>query len=137
MTLITADVVDQVLRKTSELEFFTLFTTLDITTTQHHSDNSQKDFESIIQVIGIRVMPVLMNFPLTLDGRTGNVLEKFGAPSLKGPGWVLRFAFNKEGLHTLDTLKNDLNGIVLNAGNIDTVNNINMEITQQDNLYER
>ena len=34
------------------IEFYTLFTTIDITRTGDFSDNTQKDFESVVQVIG-------------------------------------------------------------------------------------
>jgi len=34
------------------IEFYSLFTTLDITQTGDYSDNSQKDFESVVQCIG-------------------------------------------------------------------------------------
>lgn len=136
MTLVKTD-TDSVLRITSDFEFFTLFTKLDITSTRDHNDDSQKDFESLIQVIGLRTMPALMYAPLVLNGEGMNQLEHFGAPSLTGDGWVLKFAFSDIGKYTIDQLVDDLNGIVLNAGVIDTKTNINMEFTKQDNLYER
>ena len=132
MALIKSDVYRNI-KATSEFEFFTLFTTLDITA---NIDDTQKDFESIIQVIGLTAMPVLMNTPLELNGKDTNTLEYFGAPSLFGAGWILRFAFENSGVHTLDSLKNVLGGIVMNAGIIDTKTNINMEFSKQRTLYD-
>ena len=116
------------------IEFYSLFTTLDITQTGDYSDNSQKDFESVVQCIGLRAMPVVMNEPVELSGSGAFVLENYGAPSLTGAGWIYKFAFEREGVHTITTLTDELNGIVLNAGVIDTKSSINMEFTKQDLL---
>ena len=116
------------------IEFYTLFTTLNIARTGDYSDNTQKDFESIVQVIGLRAQPVVMNNPVELNGVGQNLLENYGAPSITGSGYIFKFAFEREGVHTVDTLKDELNGIVLNAGTIDTKSSINMEFTKQDLL---
>lgn len=116
------------------IEFYSLFTTLDITQTGDYSDNSQKDFESVVQCIGLRAMPVVMNEPVELSGSGAFVLENYGAPSLTGAGWIYKFAFEREGVHTITTLTDELNGIVLNAGVIDTKSSVNMEFTKQDLL---
>ncbi len=116
------------------IEFYTLFTTLDITKTGDFSDNTQKDFESVVQVIGLRAQPVVMNEPVSLNGVGANVLENYGAPSLTGAGFIFKFAFEREGVHTLETLKDELDGIVLNGGTVDTKSSVNMEFTKQDLL---
>jgi len=116
------------------IEFYTLFTTLDITRTGDYTDNTQKDFESVVQVIGLRAQPVVMNNPVRLNGVGANLLENYGAPSLTGAGWIFKFAFEREGVHTIDTLRDELDGIVLNTGTIDTKNSVNMEFTKQDLL---
>lgn len=116
------------------IEFYTLFTTIDITRTGDFSDNTQKDFESVVQVIGLRAQPVVMNNPVALNGSGANVLENYGAPTLTGAGYIFKFAFEREGVHSVDTLKTELNGIVLNGGTIDTTSSINMEFTKQDLL---
>ncbi len=116
------------------IEFFTLFTTINIARTGDYSDNTQKDFESIVQVIGLRAQPVVMNNPVELNGVGQNLLENYGAPSITGSGYIFKFAFEREGVHTVDTLRDELNGIVLNAGTIDTKSSINMEFTKQDLL---
>ena len=116
------------------IEFYTLFTTIDITRTGNFSDNTQKDFESVVQVIGLRAQPVVINNPVALNGSGANVLENYGAPTLTGAGHIFKFAFEREGVHSVDTLKTELNGIVLNGGTIDTTSSINMEFTKQDLL---
>ena len=116
------------------IEFYTLFTSIDISRTGNFDDNSQKDFESVVQVIGLRAQPVVMNEPVALNGVGANVLENYGAPTMTGAGWIFKFAFEREGVHTLDTLKDELDGIVLNGGTLDTKNTINMEFTKQDLL---
>jgi len=75
------------------IEFYSLFTTIDITRTGDYGDNTQKDFESIVQVIGLRAMPVVMNNPVELSGVGELVLEGYGAPTLTGAGWIFKFAF--------------------------------------------
>tara|TARA_Y100001937_G_C6997146_1_gene274748 strand:+ start:67 stop:471 length:405 start_codon:yes stop_codon:yes gene_type:complete len=119
---------------TGNMEFYTLFSSIDITRTGDYNDNTQKDFESVVQVIGLRAMPVIMNNPVALNGVGANVLENYGAPSMTGAGWIFKFAFERESVHTIDTLKDELDGIVLNGGTIDTKNSVNMEFTKQDLL---
>ncbi len=116
------------------IEFYSLFTTIDITRTGDFGDNTQKDFESIVQVIALRAMPVVMNNPVELSGVGDLILEGYGAPTLTGAGWIFKFAFEREGVHTIDTLKDELNGIVLNGGTIDTKSSVNMEFSKQDLL---
>ena len=116
------------------IEFYTLFTSIDLTRTGDYTDNTQKDFESVVQVIGLRAQPVVMNNPVALNGAGANVLENYGAPTLTGAGWVFKFAFERLGAHTLDTLKNELDGIVLNGGTIDTKSSVNTEFSKQDVL---
>ncbi len=119
---------------TGNIEFYTLYTTIDITRTGDFSDASQKDFESVVQVIGLRAMPIMMNEPVELDGTGSNVLENYGAPTLTGDGWIYKFAFERASVHSIQTLTDELHGIVLNGGTIDTKNTVNMEFTKQDLL---
>ena len=76
---------------TGNIEFFTLFTTLDITVTGNYNDVSQKDFESVVQCIGLRAMPTVMNNPVAVNGVGAQVLESYGAPSLTGAGFIFKF----------------------------------------------
>ena len=77
----------------SNIEYYTLFTSLDITRTGDFSDDTQKDFESVVQVIGLRAQPVVMNNPVALSGTGAQLIENYGAPSLTGAGWIFKFAF--------------------------------------------
>lgn len=119
---------------TGNIEYFTLYTKLDITQTGDFADDSQKDFESVVQVIALRAMPVIMNNPVYLNGVGANVLEGFGAPTLTGAGWIFKFAFEREDVHTISTLVAELDGIVLNGGTISTTGSVNTEFTKQDLL---
>ncbi len=119
---------------TGNLEFFTMFTKLNIQATGDYADATQKDFESIIQVIALRSMPVIMNTPVELDGIGSNTLENYGAPTLTGSGYILKISFEHSQAHTVETLKQELSGIVLNDGVVDTLNIVNLEFTKQDLL---
>jgi hypothetical protein len=119
---------------TGNIEYFTLYTSLNITASGDYRDNTQKDFDMIIQVIGMRAMPIIMNTPVRINGIGQSKIEAYGAPSITGKGWIFKFAFEREGVHSIDTLTSELNGIVLNGGTIDTKDVINMEFTKQDML---
>lgn len=117
--------MDAVESLSADLEFFTLYTTIDITQTGDYSDDTQKDFESIMQVIGLRAQPVILSKP-----KSRTALENHGAPSLTGAGFTVNFAFELAGVHTLNTLRDELDGIVLNGGTTDTKNTVNLEFTK-------
>ena len=53
---------------------------------------------------------------------------------MTGAGFIFKFAFEREGVHTITTLTDELHGIVLNAGTVDTKSSLNMEFTKQDLL---
>ena len=129
MAIVNAVVLDNK-ESIDSLEYFTLYTTLDITVTGNFSDNTHKDFQSVVQVIGMQHFPVVTREPLRLDGTGNNQLENFGAPSLTGSGWKAKLVF-AEGTQTIEKLKEELNGIVLNSGTIDTTSVINMEFTTE------
>ena len=134
MSLIRGGAMGSVEALTGNIEFFTLFTSIDITVTGDYDDNTQKDFESVVQVIGLRAMPVVMNNPVPLNGVGTNLLQSYGAPTMTGAGWIFKFATEVPFAHTVATLVEELNGIVLNSGTIDTTSSINMEFTKQDLL---
>jgi len=122
---------------TGNIEFFTLFTSLDISVTGDFADATQKDFESVVQVIGViglRAMPTVMNNPVFLNGIGQNLLENYGAPSLTGAGYIFKFATEQPGAHTVQTLIDELDLVVLNDGTINTKTSVNMEFTKQDLL---
>lgn len=132
MTLVRSGAMGSQEVLTGNLQFFTLYTSLDVTVTGDYTTNSQKDFESVIQVIALRAMPVIMNEPVELDGTGTNTLEDYGAPTMTGAGWIFKFAFERQDVHSVQTLVDELHGIVLNAGTVDTKNTINMEFTKQE-----
>ena len=119
---------------TGNIEFYTLYTKIDISATGDYSDVTQKDFESIVQVIGLRAMPIIMNNPVYLNGVGGNVLENYGAQVITGAGWIFKFAFEREDVHTIQTLVDELHETVLNGGTVDTKNSVNTEFDKQDLL---
>jgi len=120
---------------TGNIEFFTLYTSIDITSTGDYSDLTQKDFECMVQVIGLRAQPIIMNNPVYVPGTGDIVLENYGAPTLTGAGWIFKFAFEREGVHSLHTLVDEMHGIVLNGGTVNThTNTVNTEFTKQDLL---
>ena len=134
MSLIRSGAMGSIEVLTGNIEFFTLFTTLNITVTGNYNDNSQKDFESVVQCIGLRAMPTVMNNPVSLSGSGSQQIENYGAPTLTGAGYIFKFATEIPGAHSVDSLKDELHGIVLNGGVIDTKNSINTEFTKQDLL---
>jgi hypothetical protein len=134
MSLIRSGAMGSSEALSGNIEYYTLFTSLNISQTGDFADATQKDFESVVQVIGLRAQPVVMNSPVALNGAGQNLLENYGAPSMTGAGWIFKFAFEREGVHTITTLTDELHGIVLNGGTIDTKNTVNMEFTKQDLL---
>ena len=132
MSLIRSGAMGSSEALSGNIEYYTLFTSLNISQTGDFADATQKDFESVVQVIGLRAQPVVMNSPVALNGAGQNLLENYGAPSMTGAGWIFKFAFEREGVHTITTLTDELHGIVLNGGTIDTKNTVNMEFTKQD-----
>lgn len=94
---------------------------LNIRVTGDYSDDSQKNFEVLIQAIGLRAMPVLMNNPVPYAS-----LETMGAPTLTGEGFVWKFAVEREGIFEnsgpngtigpIGFLIDELNGIILPSG---------------------
>ena len=108
-------------------EYFTMYTTIDITETDDYRDESQKDFESMIHVIALRAMPVIIKKPKLVDD-----LREHGAKKLRGKGWIFTFAFEHDGVHTLDTLTNELDRIVLSKKVIKTKKYSNVEFTRTE-----
>jgi hypothetical protein len=65
-------------------------TGVNIQTTGSVSDESQKNFEVVIQGIGLRAMPVIMNDPIAVS----NVADE-GATEIAGEGYVWKFAVER------------------------------------------
>lgn len=78
-----------------------------IEATGKYTDLSQKNFEILVQSIGLRIMPVLMDRPLPVQD-----LKLVGAPTLEGEGYVCTFSVAKEKT-TCEDFINALDKIVL------------------------
>ena len=99
-------------------------------------DGSQKNFEVLVQSIGLRTMPIILNNPLAVAA-----LENEDAPTLTGEGFVWKFAVEFRGAFANDIsgvglLVDELNGIVLPNGTIldTTGGGLNIEFARQDEL---
>jgi hypothetical protein len=124
--MIRSGAIDATQTVTGALEYFSLYTEIDITQTGNYADPTQKDLESIIQVIGLRAMPVLLGRPVFRADLSGI------APTLTGSGWQLNFGFERESVHTVSRLVDELNGIVLNGGVISTTGDVNTEFEKRE-----
>lgn len=68
------------------INFYTLYvTSLDITATGNINDQSQQNFDDVVNLINLVAQPVIMNNPLAVD-LTGV------APTLTGAGFIFKFA---------------------------------------------
>lgn len=139
---------------TSNIEYYTVFCSaanavsnpsnvsgVNIKVTRNLSDISQRNFEVLLQSVGLRSMPVIMNDPAaTAD------LDLMGAPTLTGEGYVWKFAVDMTGVFQNDGpsgtisdvgfLVDEIHGIVLPSGvTIRTkVSGINMEFVKHIGL---
>lgn len=98
-------------------------TGVNIRVTGNYADETQKNFEVLLQSIGLRAMPVAMGNPkAVLD------LGTEGAPSLTGEGFVWTFAAERAEVFTnfgpggtlgsVGLLVDELHGIVLPSGTV-------------------
>lgn len=83
------------------------------------NDESQKNFEVLLQSISLRAMPCAMTEPkVTLD------LKLMGAPTLKGEGFIWEFSVEDETAffdneeNCVGLLIKELDGIVLPSGQV-------------------
>ena len=116
---------------TKSLEYYTVWcespnafsdpnnaTGVNIRWTGNIADQTQKNFELIIQSIGLRAMPIILNNPLAVAD-----LAADGASAVTGEGFVWVFSVETEGAFaTKDSpvglLVEEMNGIVLLNGAI-------------------
>ena len=113
-------------------------TGVNIRVTGSLSDESQKNFEVLIQSIALRAMPVIMSDPQATAS-----LSLAGAPTLTGEGFRWTFSAEREDVYS-DFLPNgtedpigllvlELNGIVLPNGEVlNTAPGGNIEFVRQD-----
>lgn len=118
----------------SNLQFYILYTTLDITQTDSYQDATQKDFDALVQMIAMFSQVIISNDPVNVADLNAN-----GAPTLTGAGYVFKFAvehpdvFNDAG-NPIGKLINSMDGVILNGGTIATTGSINLEFTQSETL---
>jgi hypothetical protein len=114
---------------TSSLQYYTVWcespnafsdpdnaTGINIRWTGDISDQTQKNFELIIQSIGLRAMPIILNNPLAVAD-----LAADGASTVTGEGFVWVFSVETEGAFATKTnpvglLIEEMDGIVLLNG---------------------
>lgn len=111
-------------------------TGINIRITGDIADETQKNFELIIQSVGLRAMPIILNDPLAIAD-----LAADGATSVTGEGFVWQFSVENERVFATKTdevglLIEEMNGIVLiNGAVLDTSGpGQNIEFEGRDNL---
>jgi len=119
----------------SNLEFFTLYTKLNLRPSENFHSKSRKDLESIIQMLGLRGQPVMIGMPINAKD---NKLNIFGSKKFKCSGWVLKFAYDQTGLYSEDLLSDIFDNTVLAGGIIKTKGKgVNTEILKVQNVNKR
>lgn len=119
----------------SNLEFFNLYTKLNLRPSESFSSKSRKDLESIIQLLGLRGQPVMIGMPINAKD---NKLDFFGSKKFKCSGWVLKFAYDRTGLYSADMLVDIFDKTVLAGGVIKTKGkDANTEILKVQNVNKR
>lgn len=111
-------------------------TGINIRFTNDIADETQKNFELLIQSIGLRAMPIILNEPLAVSD-----LAADGATTVTGEGFVWLFSVEQENVFATRTdqlglLILELDGIVLpNGAIIDTSGGgQNIEFEVRENL---
>ena len=118
----------------SNLQFYIMYTTIDVTQTGNYQDATQKDFDSLVQMIAMFSQVIISNDPVNVSDLNAN-----GAPTLTGAGWVFKFAVEHPDVFSdsndpLGKLTSSMDGIVLNGGTIATTGTANLEFTQSETL---
>lgn len=119
----------------SNLQFYIMYTTIDIEQTGSYQDATQKDFDAIVQMISMFSQVIISNDPVEVTDLKAN-----GAPTLTGAGHVFKFAvehpdvFSENG-SPIGKLISSMNGVVLNGGTISTTGgSLNLEFSQSETL---
>lgn len=134
---------------TSNLQYYTVWcespdafsdpdnaTGLNIRITGDIVDETQKNFEVMIQSVGLRAMPIILNDPLAIVS-----LAADGASVVTGEGFVWQFSVEMEGAFatkasSVGLLVAELDGIVLPSGAVLSTSGggQNIEFSRQDTL---
>lgn len=106
----------------SNLSFYTVVTLIDIEATGDFSDNSQKNFETLINGISLRCQPVIFNNPI-MDANAALVGYSFGS-SYSGNAnvWTWKFCTEHPGALTVAMLEAELDSFPII--NIADANNV-------------
>ena len=111
---------------------------VNIKATGEIKDQSQKNFEILLQAIGLRSVPVIMNDPEAVAD-----LATVGAPSLTGQGFIWKFASDRADIfydysndNPVGLLVSDMHGLVIDSGVqiITAGNGLNTEFTSVNKL---
>tara|TARA_Y100000592_G_scaffold100920_1_gene183724 strand:+ start:4339 stop:4743 length:405 start_codon:yes stop_codon:yes gene_type:complete len=118
----------------NNLQFYTLYTNIDITVTGSYADATQKDFDALVQLIAGYSQVIISNDPVSVGDLNAN-----GAPSVTGAGYIFKFAVEHPDVFQLNgnpvqALINQLDGIVLNGGTIATTGSVNTEFVRSETL---
>ena len=118
----------------SNLQFYIMYTDIDIQQTGNYQDPTQKDFDSLVQMIAMFSQVIISNDPVNVSDLNAN-----GAPTLTGEGYVFKFAVEHpdvfdDGSNPLGKLIASMDGVVLNGGTVATSGSINLEFTQSETL---
>jgi hypothetical protein len=118
----------------SNLQFYIMYTTVDISQTGSYADATQKDFDAIVQMIAMFSQVIISNDPVNVADLNAN-----GAPTLTGNGYIFKFAVEHpdvfaQGVNPLGRLEASMDGVVLNGGTLATTGSINLEFTQSETL---
>ena len=118
----------------NNLQFYTMYTTLDITVTGSYADATQKDFDAVVQLIAGYSQVIISNDPVGVSDLNAN-----GAPNVTGAGWIFKFAVEhpdvfKRGANNVQALIDELDGIVLNGGTMATTGSVNTEFVRSEML---
>ncbi len=111
-------------------------TGINIRFTNDIADETQKNFELLVQSIGLRAMPTVLNEPLAISD-----LAADGATSVTGEGFVWLFSVEQEDVfatkvNEIGLLIEELDGIVLPNGVVLSTDGggQNIEIEARENL---
>jgi hypothetical protein len=105
------------------INFYTMYVSgLDITATGNVADQTQQNFDDVVNVINLVAQPIIMNNPIsvTLNGL---------APTLTGAGMLFKFAVEhgrvfERGGDTVSVLKEIFDGITIDGVQLDTSTNV-------------
>ena len=86
---------------------------------------AKKILKVLFQVIGLRALPIYEQ--LSTKWCWAKTIRKLWCPNYSRRRLDFANLLLKEKQYTIDTLKDELDGIVLNGGTIDTKNTVNME----------